>query len=289
MLGGEETVARVLGDLEELGVTRVEAGDRIVLASDALTREWPTYAGWLDYRRKFRDASRFWRLNRRPEDLIGDQSVEEAERYHDMDFVEQEFLRESRRRVAVERTTRRRAFAAAGVICIILLSLISLSLAHSSRKSREALAGLKKAAQRRDLAVRVLREKELTEAQLLHVHEQSSSGAVPHERRGPQIEFDRIAKHLADLRHLRAPGPVRPGVSISSRNPEVGAGGSVCCIVNVGNGGRSLLTVNYVPGKTGDQVLPPGPDRRREPGCEARRRGKRHPIRRGDWFRPGQT
>ena len=126
MLGGEETVARVLGDLEELGVIRVEgdgpAGDRIVLASDALTREWPTYAGWLDHRLKFRDASRFWRLNRRPEDLIGDQSVEEAERFHDKDFVEQEFLRESRRRVAGERTTKRRLILAAACVgCIIIL------------------------------------------------------------------------------------------------------------------------------------------------------------------------
>ena len=51
MLGGEETVARVLGELERLGVIRVEgggpAGDRIALASDALTREWPTLPdGW---------------------------------------------------------------------------------------------------------------------------------------------------------------------------------------------------------------------------------------------------
>ena len=145
MLGAEETVARVLGELEERGVIRVEGGGptggRIV---PGLRRPDPGVAahmpGWLDYRRKFRDASRFWRLNRRPEDLIGGQSVEEAERYHDKDFVEQEFLRESRRRVAGERTKDRLMLFAACVGCIITLLILISYYFYALNTERQVVA-----------------------------------------------------------------------------------------------------------------------------------------------------
>lgn len=102
--GTPELIDAGLAKLEAMQILRLTPGDApgtalVGLRFEALMREWPRMAGWLNQRLRFREAVRFWEANAfAPSALIRDDLLDEAREYHDLDPLEQQFVATSGKR-----------------------------------------------------------------------------------------------------------------------------------------------------------------------------------------------
>ena len=101
-----DAVIQALADAGVLKITKTTDqpdDDRVELISEALTRTWNELEKWLEQRLRFRAAAELWSLNRRKEDCVGEQSIAEAEDFHDRNATENEFLKASLAEVTRQR------------------------------------------------------------------------------------------------------------------------------------------------------------------------------------------
>jgi hypothetical protein len=126
-LGNVGQVVRVVHALESAGVIRsvpAPVGDtQIELAAAHLVRTWPRYADWLKDRLAFRTAAYLWQQHDRlASGLLSGRPLAEAAAYRDLDAVEGDFQKSSRRREAhMQRVRTRGAFL---FLALIILGLI---------------------------------------------------------------------------------------------------------------------------------------------------------------------
>jgi hypothetical protein len=103
-LDTQESVDAVVNGLVSCGLVRVTKGvsqdlDRMTLRFPELVADWPTYAGMLAERKRFREAVTAWQEAGRPDSALakGD-SLEDARSYFDRDNLEREYLEAARRK-----------------------------------------------------------------------------------------------------------------------------------------------------------------------------------------------
>lgn len=92
-----ERVDSLLEDLSWAGVIRISQADehrmdRIALRSGVLLAEWPSLAGWLAERARFRSAALDWHSGNPAAPLLTGVALEEARNYHDRNTAEREFV-----------------------------------------------------------------------------------------------------------------------------------------------------------------------------------------------------
>lgn len=126
-IGNVGQVVRVMHALEKTGVirsTQMGGGEgRVELAAKHLIRTWPRYTDWLRDRLAFRTSAYLWQQhNRHASALMSGPPLAEAAAYRDMDAVEADFLKSSRRREAHKQRVRTRGIFA--LLSLVILGLI---------------------------------------------------------------------------------------------------------------------------------------------------------------------
>ncbi|QEH35016.1 hypothetical protein OJF2_35610 [Aquisphaera giovannonii] len=143
-LGEDDATRRAIDILAEAGAVRVGKGatdreDAISLSSEALTRQWATLARWLEGRRAFREAARFWAQSGRDRSaLLGRPLLPEALAYNDRDALEDEFIRASTSDVVREGRIQNVAIAALATCLALAVGMASLAWKKSGAASRAA-------------------------------------------------------------------------------------------------------------------------------------------------------
>jgi Novel STAND NTPase 1 len=130
---------------------------------------------------------------------------------------------------------------------------------HASWYKDRASDAAESSVDRRAIALRMRQELEAQDRALAATYKSLLAGELsPADRREYQTRLKEIDARFRLLDVLRSPGPVRPGVSIECKGGKSG-GGSVCCIVQDGQGNRHLVTAAYVlDGPAGSRVVQPG-------------------------------
>jgi hypothetical protein len=271
---------RRTGDADQQGRT-------LELASESLLRLWPRLATLIDQRRRFRESARLWdKHNRNSGELLTGAPLANGSYYHNLDPIEEAFLRESTQR----HTSRWRwmatgaAMAALVAIALAVFAFLqwneaavlrdnALNLEQKAEDAQTAEATARKKAEeekelavaQRQAALRAQHEAESRRDELIQffnqvLDEKVAPNVLPQALRDQYKARLRVleGKQREQSALLRSEASVQPGVSVGLDTPGP-SGGSVCCIVKDRAGQRFLLTARYVlDGKPGASVYRPG-------------------------------
>jgi Novel STAND NTPase 1 len=143
--GDAVAVDRVLAALSQAGAVRTSpaagGGESVELTSEALLGRWPRLSGWLEQRRRLRDAARFWDKSRRkPGAVLTGTALKDAAQFPNLDPLERDFVDASLRRSDM---WYRGAFLVAGAMLLVTLGLLVLvailwNKEQSARKAAES-------------------------------------------------------------------------------------------------------------------------------------------------------
>lgn len=133
-----DRIERVLDKLVRANLVRRRSGkstddDQLEVAHEALVRNWPQLQDWLEENREERkrrklltEKAKEWAHHEMDENLLlRGQLLEEAEKYEDLDVLENKFVLQSRKRIEREFALQRKGQEWRWRIAILILSLLS--------------------------------------------------------------------------------------------------------------------------------------------------------------------
>jgi tetratricopeptide (TPR) repeat protein/energy-coupling factor transporter ATP-binding protein EcfA2 len=182
----EDRVDRVLERLVAAGLIRLTAGDtkvndQVEVAHEALVRNWPTLAGWLDEKRtalrqrlRLTSAAEQWASHSKdPGGLLGGSLLQEARSYGDLNELETEFVQASENAVrkaeqekeqahrreleAARRSAKRFSRLAAALAMVFLVAagfagFASIEFRRADRSKEEAQRSAEEAREQAEIA-----------------------------------------------------------------------------------------------------------------------------------------